>query len=358
MTMTTFSGDYLNRLYKKYTGAREIGSKFSDVFKAVFPEAVESKYTELAELLWQYFGSANQLRDEILQIETLDSESAPYTLPSFPTANLDELIRTLTSVRNNINAGKGIALQEVDKLSTSFASINSTLCNYSKDFADMSNTIRTRDTLGQSAEGNQKKCMDLVPDIESKLREIVALRIGDSEDRLDRIQINGNRHLAVIYNIEGLQPEVKHALVTLLCSYVSLRISAFKSLVEYANEVCSNHKEGEIFFSDEIFANIILTCSQEDLSESFEKISSGLIMASDDSERLSQTIKDNEALIQVMDWCNSYITGDVAHIDFDLISKMRWVDKNSIPDATIGTLLKNLNAFKDRLDFGRCHPHN
>lgn len=293
-----------------------------DIWRDVFPEKIEEKYVELANLLYQYSDEAIKLLTSNRDINavgiklTTDEENKQQTIN-----DIDKMIKMLQSLKNGVSIGN-IAKEDTIAFGNLFDRVWEGTIAQTNGKQKKEQTEQTYDNKRLEAGNAHNAIESLIPQIQAKLQEIDSLSIN-GEDRLDRIQIDNNRHLSRIDNIQGLSPQVKETLKNLLQVYVNMRVSTFKSSIEQAYEIGSAYKAHEIIdyrnqndprVAKQALIGLSLTTLERDFIDNLDHLMHHY------STNLEQfNVERANDFSKVMQWYTSYFNGENKSIDISSI---------------------------------------
>lgn len=315
---------YVTVTGKEYYNKEEISS-IIDIWRDIFPEKIEEKYVELANLLFQYRAEAIKLLSSDRNIRiigkqlTADEENKQQTI-----VNIDEMIEILNSLKKRVSLGI-ITKEDTSNFGNQFDKVWEEIISQKNAKQKKEQNEQVYDTNRLNA-GNAHSTIEvLISQIQAKLQEIDSLSI-DGEDRLDRIQVNDKRHLSRIDNIQGLSPQIKETLKILLQAYSNMRVSAFKSLIEQSYEIGSVYKAREIIdyrkqYDSRVTKQTLIHLSLTILVNDFMDILLHLLKNCDKGIEQFDIERGNK-FSKVMNFYTSYFNKDSRNIDISSINAL------------------------------------
>lgn len=306
----------------KYYNKEEIAS-IIDIWKDIFPEKIEKKYVELANLLFQYRDEAIKLLHSNGDINVTGNKITSINNSINQTdQHINEIINMFLAIKSKNQSGD-ISSDDIKALANQFDIVLGGLTT---------KTAQKKEQLEQSYDekrfdaGNAHSAIEnLVAPIQVKLQEIDSLSVN-GEDRLDRIQVDDKRHLSKINNIQGLSPQVKETLKNLLQAYSNMRVSTFKSLIEQSYEICSAYKAREIIkygkqndprVAKQTLIGFSLIILENDFMDNLDHLMRHY------STNLEQfNVERGNDFIKVMNWYTSYFNGESKNIDISSIDEL------------------------------------
>lgn len=228
----------------RYYNYEEIVS-IIDIWREIFPEKIEEKYVELANLIYQYSDEAIKLLTSNSDINVVGIQLTTDEKNKQQTINdIDKMIEMLQSLKNGVSIGN-VAKEDTIAFGNLFDRVWDGTIAQTNGKQKKEQKEQTYDNKRLEAGNARNAIKSLTHQIQAKLQEIDSLSIN-GEDRLDRIQVDDNRHLSKIDNIQGLSTKVKETLKNLLQVYMNMRVSTFKSSIEQAYEIGSAYKAHNI----------------------------------------------------------------------------------------------------------------
>lgn len=306
----------------KYYNKDEIAS-IIDIWKNIFPEKIEEKYVELANLLFQYRDEALKLLHSNRDINATSNKITSINNIINQTDNhINEMINMFLAIKNKNQSGD-ILSDDIKALANQFDIVLGGLTT--KTAQKKEQMEQTYDEKRFDAGNAHSAIESLITQIQVKLQEIDSLSVN-GEDRLDRIQVNNKRHLSKIDNIQGLSPQVKETLKNLLQAYSNMIVSSFASVIEQSYEICSAYKDREIInygkqndprVSKQTLIGFSLITLENDFMDNLAHL---MLNNSTDLERFN--VERDNNFSKVMDLYVSYFNGKSKSIDISSIDAL------------------------------------
>lgn len=310
-----------------------------DIWREVFPNKIEKKYVELANLLFQYRDESIKLLHSNRDINVTGNKITNINDSINQTDNhIDEMINMFLELKKKNKSGD-ILSGDIRALANQFDIVLGGLTT--KTAQKKEQMEQTYDEKRFDAGNAHSAIESLIAQIRDKLQEIDNLSIN-GENRLDRIQIDNNRHLSKIDNLQGLSPQVKETLKNLLQVYMNMRVSAFKVSIEQAYEIDSAYKAYEIInygkqndprVSKQTLIGLSLTSLERDFIENLELL---MLRYSKNLEQFN--VERANDFSKVMQWYISYFNGESKSIDISSIDAFTQNNSHNINLESLITL--------------------